>query len=151
MTSLSFSMHKLSRLRRARRVFVPALPPPCPGSRLGTTHRTVSVYLVEIAPAAERDIREAFLCYADRSQPIAAGCCIGSRMRIPVNPVTHSRSIEISACLDLKLFKRPQPWRRRPPLASQQEANTPETAWIATAEPERGSSATRTSHKQLPA
>jgi plasmid stabilization system protein ParE len=31
----------------------------------------VSAYHVEIAPAAERDIREAFLWYADRSQLIA--------------------------------------------------------------------------------
>ena len=31
----------------------------------------MSAYLVEIAPAAERDIREAFLWYADRSQLVA--------------------------------------------------------------------------------
>ena len=31
----------------------------------------MSAYHVEIAPAAERDIREAFLWYADRSQLIA--------------------------------------------------------------------------------
>jgi plasmid stabilization system protein ParE len=31
----------------------------------------VSAYLVEVAPAAERDIREAFLWYADRNQLIA--------------------------------------------------------------------------------
>lgn len=41
------------------------------GTSARKTHRFVSAYHLEIAPAAECDIQEAFLWYADRSRLIA--------------------------------------------------------------------------------